>query len=315
MEKINRHTIDARLRRTLGLSRYDSLKGKYYGARRLARRNPGRGHVLPDFLVIGAAKCGTTSLHGWLVDHPLVAPTKKEIHFFNMNYYRGEDWYRCYFPHERERDQFAREHGRPFLAGEATASYLAHYWTPERAAKVVPDARLVVLLRDPIDRAYSGYHYFRRRGSEPLETFEEAIASEPERLNGEEAREIADPHYHSWRVYRWGYLRSSRYAEHLERWFDAFPREQFLFLRFDDVVAEPQRVLEQVQAHVGLPAHRNEQLPTLNSGSYEPMAPDTRARLEEYFAPNNERLFELTGIDFRRAPEAERLLAAEQPEA
>jgi hypothetical protein len=80
-------------------------------------------------------------------------------------------------------------------------------------------------------------------------------------------------------------------------------------------VADPQRALERVQAHVGLPTHHNEQLPTLNAGSYEPMAPDTRARLEEYFAPHNERLFELTGIDFRQVPEAEPLLATEPPEA
>lgn len=180
---------------------------------------------------------------------------------------------------------------------------LANYWTPERAAKLVPNARLVVSLRDPIDRAYSQYHYFRRRGSEPLETFEEAIDAEPERLKGEEAREIADKHYDSWRVYRWGYLRTSRYAEHLERWLEVFPREQFLFLRFDELAAEPQRTLEQVQAHVGLPTHDNGDLPTLNAGSYDAITPDTRARLEEYFAPHNERLLELTGIDLRAAGE------------
>jgi hypothetical protein len=298
VQRITKHTIDARSRRTVPRSTYDSLKGVYYAGRTLARRNPGRGRLLPDFLIIGSTKCGTTSMHSWLIEHPLVAPTKKEIHFFNMNYSRRADWYRCYFPYTRDRDAFAAEHGRPFISGEATASYLAHYWTPRRAAKLVPNARLVVCLRDPADRSYSQYHYFRRRGSEPLETFEEAISSEEGRLRGEEAREICDPRYHSWRVYRWGYLRTSRYAEHLERWLEVFPREQFLFLKFEDVVADPERALEQIHEHLGLPHHRNDELPTLNAGSYEPMAQETREQLSDYFSSHNERLHELVGIDF-----------------
>lgn len=298
MQRINRHTIDERIRRAVPRSAYDSLKGIYHTGRTLARRNPGRGRLLPDFLIVGSTKCGTTSMHGWLIEHPFVAPTKKEIHFFNMNYQRRADWYRCYFPYARDRDAFAAEHGRPFISGEATASYLGHYWTPQRAAKLVPNARLIVCLRDPPDRSYSQYHYFRRRGSEPLETFEEAIASEEERLSGEESREIGDPRYHSWRVYRWGYLRTSRYAEHLERWLEVFPREQFLFLKFEEVIAAPQSALDRIHEHLGLPPHRNGDLPRLNAGSYEPMAQETLARLREYFRPHNERLYELTGIDF-----------------
>jgi hypothetical protein len=295
---VNRHEVDRRIRDTLPHFVYDSLKDARYAARVLARRNPGRGRLLPDFLIIGSTKCGTTSLHSWLSEHPLVAETEKEIHFFNMNHSRRSDWYRCHFPLVRERDAFALEHGRPFVCGEATASYLADYWTPRHAAKLVPNARLIVCLRDPADRAYSQYHYFRRRGSEPLESFEEAIAAEEERLHGEEAREIADPRYHSWRVFRWGYRRTSRYAEHLQRWLRVFPREQFLFLEFEEVVASPERALAQIHEHLGLPPRRSGVLPALNAGSYEPMAAATRERLREYFGPHNERLNELTGIDF-----------------
>jgi hypothetical protein len=295
---VNRHKIDRRIREVLPGAAYDSLKDVYRGARALARRSAGRERVLPDFLIIGSTKCGTTSLHSWLADHPLVVETDKEIHFFNMNYSRHSDWYRGHFPYARERDAFAAETGRPFVCGEATASYLADYWTPRRAAELVPDARLIVCLREPADRAYSQYHYFRRRRSEPCETFEEAIASEGDRLRGEEALEIKDPSYHSWQIFRWGYLRTSRYAEHLERWLDAFPREQFLFLEFEEVVAAPGRALVQIHEHLGLPPHRNSELPALNSGSYEPMAEVTRERLREYFRPHNERLHELTGIHF-----------------
>jgi hypothetical protein len=296
---IDKHTIDRRLRAALPLSTYDHAKGALYRARTLVGRNPGRGRLLPDFLVIGSTKCGTTSLHGWLTQHPFVAETKKEIHFFNMNYYRSVDWYRCYFPYARDRDAFAREQGRPFLVGEATASYLAHYWTPQRAHRLVPDARLIVSLRDPVDRAYSQYHYFRRRGSEPLATFEAAVEAEEERLRGEEEHEVADRHYHSWRVFRWGYKRTSRYAEHLERWLELFPREQFLFLNFDtELATEPDATLARVHEFLGLPPHSSGPLPTLNAGTYDALSSDTRERLNDYFRPHNRRVFELTGIDF-----------------
>ncbi|HEY4916573.1 MAG TPA: sulfotransferase domain-containing protein [Solirubrobacteraceae bacterium] len=298
MRVVNMEKIDRRIRQALPGAAYDSLREMRYAARVLARRNAGRGRLLPDFLIIGSTKCATTSLHGWLGRHPLVAETEKEIHFFNLNYHRRSDWYRCHFPHRRERDQFVAEHGRPFICGEATASYLADYWTPRRAAKLVPNARLIVCLRDPADRSYSQYHYFRKRGSEPLETFEEAIASEEQRLLGEEAREIEDPRFNSWRVFRWGYLRTSRYAEHLERWLEVFAREQFLFLKFDDVVSEPELALERIHRHLGIPHQSHGELPALNAGSYEPMVDGTRGRLREYFKPHNERLHELTGVDF-----------------
>lgn len=302
MQRINKHTIDERIRRALPRSAYHSLRSIYHKGRNvkhaLEYRKRGRGRLLPDFLILGSMKCGTTSMHGWLIEHPFVAPTRKDIHFFSIHYGRRASWYRCYFPYARDRDAFAAEHGRPFICGEATASYLADHRTPRRAAQLVPEARLIVCLREPADRAYSQYHYFRRKGEEPLESFEEAIASEDERLCGEESREIRDPRYHSWQVYRWGYLRTSRYAEHLERWLEVFPREQFLFLKFEDVVAVPERALEQIHEHLGLPPHAGGGLPALNAGSYEPMAAATRERLGEYFRPHNERLHELIGIDF-----------------
>jgi hypothetical protein len=299
VHSINRHTIDRRIRRALPRSTYDFAKGVYYQSRRLAGTNRGQGHMLPEFLIIGSTKCGTTSLHGWLTEHPLIAETKKEIHFFNIHYYLTQDWYRSQFPLERERDEFAAEHGRPFTVGEATASYLAHYWTPQRAAKLLPDARLIVCLRDPVARAYSQFHYFRQRGHEELASFEEAVAREEDRLRGEEQRQIDDPHYHSWPLHCYSYLTGSRYAEQLERWFEVFPREQFLFLNFDqELTAAPQTALDSVYAHLGLPPHHNAELPTLNAGSYEPLSEQTSARLAEYFRPHNEHLRQLTGIDF-----------------
>ena len=244
----------------LAARRYDVRpgdRGKYQldngRLRRIARRAPRRGGILPDYLIVGAPRCGTTSVHGWLGEHPMVVPTEKEILFFNAHWDRGLDWYRSHFPSTNERERFSQEHGRPSVTGDATASYLLHPWTPERAARVVPGAKLIVCLRDPVDRALSQFHAGRRRSYEPLETFEEALAAEPGRLGPEAARVEADPGYFSRPFHLWAYAAGGRYAEQIERWLAHFPQEAFLFVSFErDLVADPVQGLRRIQAHLGL---------------------------------------------------------------
>ena len=231
----------------------------------------------------------------------MVVPTEKEILFFNAHWDRGLDWYRSHFPSTNERERFSQEHGRPSVTGDATASYLLHPWTPERAARVVPGAKLIVCLRDPVDRALSQFHAGRRRSYEPLETFEEALAAEPGRLGPEAARVEADPGYFSRPFHLWAYAAGGRYAEQIERWLAHFPQEAFLFVSFErDLVADPVQGLRRIQAHLGLEPHANRELPTLNmnAGTYDGMADETRARLTEEFRGPNRRLTELIGTDF-----------------
>jgi Sulfotransferase domain len=279
----------------------------YTGARRLARRNPGRGRILPDFLVIGTAKCGTTSLFDWLGEHPSIRrPTtdghlRKELLFFDYNHRLGADWYRGHFATEGERRAFERDHGHPFLTGEATASYLTSQPAPARVAKLLPGVKLIALFRDPVDRAYSAFQMSRREGLEPCEQFESAIAAEAERLAPELARERTDPRYNPKPppLGFWSYLHRSRYADHVARWLGYFPREQFLFLRFEDLVAEPQMMLDRVYEFLGVPLAPSREFPKRNwHGDYGSMEPETRAVLSEYFRPYNQRLSELTGVEF-----------------
>ena len=287
------------LRRTLPRPAYQFVVRRYADVRILARRNPGRGRLLPDFLLIGAAKAGTTSLYAWLAEHPFVVPAaKKEVHYFDYGHYQGEDWYRSHFPSAAEREAFVRRHGQPFLTGEASPSYLSHRWAQQRVAAELPEARLLVALRNPVDRAYSQYRMSCLEGEEEL-SFEEAIEREEERLRPELARVEADPRYNSWPIGCWSYLLRSRYAEHLERWLALFPRERFCFVRTEDVAASPQQALDEVHAFLGLPPHRHDELRRLHVAEpYEPMEAATRARLVDYFRPHNERLYELVGVDF-----------------
>jgi hypothetical protein len=297
------------LRDTLPAAVFETAVARpYHGLRAAAGRNPGRGHVLPDFLIPGVAKCGTTSLFDWICEHPMIArPTtagrqRKELLFFDYSYEEGTDWYRTHFPLERARREFAAEHGRPFLTGEATASYLTGHWVPARVHKLIPDVKLIVTLRNPIDRAYSAFQMSRREGLEPCESFEQAIALEAQRLQPELERTRRDPRYNPPLpppLGYWSYLHRSRYAEHLERWLELFPLHQFHFVRFEDLVVDPQRTLDRVYEFLGLPPHQHAGFRKLNAGDYsDAVSEATRAHLREHFRPLNQRLAELTGIDF-----------------
>ena len=140
--------VARRLRRTLPRSFYHFARSRGYDARRIVGRSPGRGRMLPDYLIIGVAKGGTTTLCAWLNEHPFISPAAhKEVHYFDYEFPRGEDWYRSHFPLESDRHAFELEHGRPFLTGEASPTYISHAWAPERIARALPNARLIVVLR------------------------------------------------------------------------------------------------------------------------------------------------------------------------
>ncbi len=290
-----RSRIDQLLRRSLPSPAYRFVRSSRCELRRVV----GHGRLLPDYLIIGVVKGGTTTLSAWLNEHPLVAPAAlKEVHFFDYQFRLGEDWYRAHFPKERERAVFATEHGRPFLTGEASPSYISHMWAPTRIAQALPDVKLIVALRNPVDRAYSHFQMSRREDDEPLDSFEQAIAVEDERLQPELARVAADPSLCSARLGAWSYLMRSRYAEQLDHWFELFPREQFYFVKTEDLASKPAEALAGVHRFLGLPHHERDEHSSFHVGHYAPMSADTRAKLVEYFRPHNEQLYELVGIDF-----------------
>jgi Sulfotransferase domain len=254
---------------------------------RVVRRATSPLRALPDFLIIGAQRAGSSSLFAYVCAHPSVAePTHKEIHFFDNNWFRGLDWYRRYFPLR------ARMGGR--ITGEASPYYLFHPAAPGRVAETLPDVRLIAVLRDPVERAYSAYQLARRQGHETLE-FEEALAREVERLAGEEERILADPRYASLAHRRFSYRTRGLYAEQLERWYERFPREQLLVVRSEDLFAEPEATLQTVFAFLGLEAWSAAEYPALNQRPYSGMSDEARASLGAAYAEPNRRLEALVG--------------------
>ena len=180
-------------------------------------------------------KGGTTSLQRLLEHHPgAFLPPAKELHYFSLHYNQGEAWYR---------QQFAGAAAGQ-RCGEITPYYLFHPAAPARIQALLPQARLIVLLRDPVERALSQYFHSRRLGMEPLE-LEPALAAEPQRLAGAEALlAAADGCHRSHQEH--SYLARSSYEQQLPRFEALFPAEQLLVLRSEDLFAQPVRVWGQV---------------------------------------------------------------------
>ncbi len=256
--------------------------------------------ALPDFVIIGGKKCGTTFLYHLLGQHPLVQPAaSKELHFFDALFDEGAEWYRQCFPAPRQED------GRRTITGEASP-YIAHRYAPERMAQVIPEAQLIALLRNPVERAYSDYQMVARKDREH-KTFEEAIGLQ-EPVDAGKARPLGKEDETCEREDRAildedsEYLSRGVYVDQLLRWSEFFSKEQMLVLKSEDFFARPQETLQVVLEFLGLPGWEPEAEELMggkrNEGRYEEMDPATRRRLEEYFEPHNRRLYDFLGTDF-----------------
>lgn len=260
--------------------------------------------MLPDFIIIGGQRCGSTSLYRALTSHPDILPARiKEVHFFDLAYQQGLPWYQAHFPlnavAKMTRKFSAAE--PPALTGEASPYYLFHPLVPDRIKAVLPQVKLIVLLRDPVGRAYSHYQHYLAAGFERV-SFEEAIELEPERLQGEEEKLLQDEAYYSYNHQMYSYLARGRYAEQLRRWWRHFPREQTLLIESEEFLKHPVAVSRRALEFAGI--SDPDWTPVLRENYHAkpysaPMSPETRRLLVEYFAPYNQELYELTGIQFK----------------
>lgn len=259
--------------------------------------------VAPDFLIIGTKRGGTTSLWNWLLAHPGVLPMYPSVqqvkspHYFDIGYHRGPRWYASHFPLRVTVDRFEARHGYRPVTGESSPYYMFHPDAARRVHEAVPGVRLVVLLRDPVKRAYSNYWERRGSGFEDLSTFEAALAAEDARLAGEAERLVADPAYYSLDHDCHSYRARGRYLEHLAPWLALFPREQILVLLAEDLYADPQGTLARTQRFLGLPVRAPRDVPHHHRLSVEPMDPATAEKLREHYRPHNAALARELGME------------------
>jgi len=249
---------------------------------------PLRAH--PDFLLIGAKRGGTTSLWAYLSEHPDVltmfprAEKLKGLYYFDEQFTRGDAWYRSHFPMRARRERPTRR-GTRTVVGEATPYYLYHPLAPTRAHAVVPNAQILVALRDPVERAYSHYKERLRNDTEPL-SFADAIAAEPARLAGEAERIVAEPGYVSFAHRHQSYVDQGRYAPMLERWFDAYGADNVLVEISEEMYADPQATCDRVTDRLRIARHPLADTSAHNAEPARGLDPAVRAELTELLAPD-----------------------------
>jgi hypothetical protein len=269
-----------------------------------ARRPSSSLRRLPDILIIGAQRCGTSSLYKYLGQHPAVIPSiRKEVEYFSTRYTEGLAWYKSHFPLRRPSSM-----GQS-LTFEATPDYLLHPLSAERASALVPDARVIALLRDPVSRAYSQYQHNRRLGHEPL-SFDAALDAEESRIGGELERIKVDPVHPARMLRRHGYVERGKYDEQLERWLERFPPNNIHVVRSEDFFSSPNASYQEILRFLELPffepaeflnySPRRKAAHVSSEANGAPgMGQRTRMRLQEAFEPHILGLERMLDRDFR----------------
>jgi hypothetical protein len=254
--------------------------------------------MLPDFLIIGAQKGGTTSLYRYLTQHPSVHEAfEKEVRYFNDHFDEGVNWYRAHFPTRLYQSLMTSRLGTRLLSGEGEPSYLANPVAPQRVVELTPRVKLIVMLRNPVDRAYSHYQHRFTRNRE-ARSFEEVVNADKEVLkNGWGGLPTGD--YKRLGHLHYSYLPRGMYADQIKAWMAVFPKEQFLIVRAEDFFSDTQAVFDDVLTFLDLPELRLGSGKKHNIGKYsQPMSDEMRQDLVEYFRPHNRRLCEFLGRDF-----------------
>lgn len=238
--------------------------------------------LVPKFLIIGAAKAGTTSLYDYMTWHPRVLPAiTKEVNYFGAPE-RGWEWYLSHFPRRPAWED-------RFVTGEARVGNFDNWNVPELVKDRLPGVKLIAVLRNPADRAISHYYNDKNVGVERRsleDAFEEELASFDRGHDGSQKSSSDYSHY----------LRLGFYAEHLKRWTKVFPVKQFLIIISEDFYASPDREMRKVFKFIGLGEHNSVEYKATNIGRYDDQSRTaTRARLVEFFHRHNEELYEYLG--------------------
>lgn len=254
--------------------------------------------VLPDFLIVGAMKSGTTSVFNYLRRHPQVlAPSKKEIRFFDRHHCEGLSWYQEHFPHKIEVNALRILRRSPVATGEASPSYMFYPGAIDRIHRSLPSVKLIALLRDPVDRAYSHYMHNVRRNREDL-TFEQAIERESDRIQGDLGRLATDDCYVALNLIYYSYVSRGMYADQIQRMRDVVGEDRLLVLASEDLFQNTVATYDRITDFLGLDRVALRNFVPRNVGSYVPTVTDTHRHLEEVYTEPNRRLFSILGRRF-----------------
>jgi Sulfotransferase domain len=237
----------------------------------------------PDFIIIGAMKAATSAIYDYLSHHPRVLRRyPKELHFFTLHFQQGLDWYLSQFSPIRTNPK-----GQLLLTGEASPTYLVDQEAPKRIHSFFPNAKFIVSLRNPTDRAISHYHHQVKRVKNEYRSLEEAF-SETELASLTEKPFSATRHY----------IQNGLYAQHLKNWFNVFPREQILVLNYHDLETNPDGFVKEVFEFLNLQDYLLTNIEKVYANQYSAPDQNVKKRLDDYFKTHNEDLENLCQIKF-----------------
>jgi Sulfotransferase domain len=264
----------------------------------LGSRSYGRltatARMTPSFLICGGQRCGTTSLYRALAGHPVVlkAVLHKGVHYFDTSYARGMGWYRGHFPLRRSAERIHDRYGVPAQTFESSPYYMYHPQAAARIARDLPGAKLVVLVRDPVERAYSQHAHEVARGFESERDFGAALALEAARLHREEERLADDPRYYSFAHQHHAYRARGEYARYLGAMAQQVGRHRIHVVESERFFARPAQTYDEILDFLGLPRHPDR--PPFDRHNARPrpagMDPDLRAALSAHYVPHDDAL-------------------------
>jgi len=269
----------------------------------LGSRSYGRltapARMTPSFLICGGQRCGTTSLYRALAAHPAVlkAVLHKGVHYFDVSYDRGMGWYKGHFPMQRSAEKVRSRHGVDAQTFESSPYYMYHPQAAARIAADLPGAKLLVLVRDPVERAYSQHHHEVARGFEQERDFGNALALEAARMHRQEHQLATDPAYYSFAHQHHAYRARGEYARYLSVMAQHVGRERIHVVESERFFADPEQTYDEVCRFLGLPTDLGH--PPFERHNARPrqsdMDPVLRQDLTEYFAPHDDALITWLG--------------------
>jgi hypothetical protein len=268
----------------------NSIRGPYYTyVKRGLKGITASSRVLPDFIIIGTVRSGSTSLYYNICEHPSILPAEyDEIGFFDSNYHLGINWYRTMFPLQKNMDNVERETGIS-ITGEDTPFYFWKKEAAERIHDILPDVKIIAIFRNPVDRAYSNYNLGLRMKSEKL-TFEDAIEEEIQFLENHSFLESVNRNR--------SYISKGFYENQIKLWFNIFPRDQIHLLSTEDMHNNPQDTLLDIFRFLQTSDYRIQNPENRKAAEYKKMNDDTRERLLKLYKPHNEKFFQIINQRF-----------------
>ncbi len=271
-----------------------------YKLSQIIRHKPtGFLRVFPDFLIIGAPRSGTTSLYNYMCDHPSIIPALwKELKFFTLNYNKGDNWYRSNFPSSLLKNYFIKNKKMNFITGESSPHYLYHPFAPKRIFKTIPKVKMIIILRNPVDRLHSGYWKAVQVGREKLsieDGIKKQMNEEPNFMKGN----FSENNGGNFSDFRVSYLWGGIYVDGIKRFFNVFPKEQFLILKSEDFFENPELILHQVTDFLNLPSWKLKDHKKYNFNKDKTKIDSSlRKILIKFYEPHNQRLYKLLDHDF-----------------